>query len=164
MLLATAAIPFVLPPVTIDGQSYVDGGVADNEPIAVAVASGAQRVVVVGCGPATKLVHDQYPGVAILHLLQTDAVVGLLDMLDFRPENIERLFRLGQEDTTRQLGLVAALAAASDPRPLAAAMKDVRRASSAIDQTEAALAEGRRLLHGSDVPAQGKIESHGSRE
>jgi NTE family protein len=46
-LLASAAIPGVFPSVVIDGRSYVDGGVADNDPLARAVDSGARQVVAV---------------------------------------------------------------------------------------------------------------------
>ena len=46
-LLASAAIPGVFPSVVIDGRSYVDGGVADNDPIARAVDAGAREVVAI---------------------------------------------------------------------------------------------------------------------
>src|SRR5207244_11934163 len=36
-LMASAAIPAIYPPVTIDGRLYVDGGVADNTPISQAM-------------------------------------------------------------------------------------------------------------------------------
>ena len=54
-VLASAAIPGVLPAVTIDGQTLFDGGVADNAPISQAVALGADRVVVLPAGVACAL-------------------------------------------------------------------------------------------------------------
>jgi NTE family protein len=45
-VLASASIPAVLPPVTIDGRLLFDGGIANNTPISHAVALGAERVVV----------------------------------------------------------------------------------------------------------------------
>jgi NTE family protein len=50
-LLASAALPAVFPPVTLDGQRYVDGGVVDNVPIARAVQLGCSRIFVLHVGP-----------------------------------------------------------------------------------------------------------------
>ncbi len=44
-VLASAAIPGVFPPVRVDGQWLVDGGVANNTPISTAIRLGATRVV-----------------------------------------------------------------------------------------------------------------------
>ncbi|MGA7778611.1 MAG: patatin-like phospholipase family protein [Paraburkholderia sp.] len=52
---ASAAIPGVFPPVRIDGVDLVDGGVANNTPISVAVALGATRIVVLPAGFACAL-------------------------------------------------------------------------------------------------------------
>jgi NTE family protein len=54
-VLASAAIPGVFPPVRIGGQDLVDGGVANNTPISVAVALGATRIVVLPAGFACAL-------------------------------------------------------------------------------------------------------------
>ncbi len=45
-ILASTSMPGIYPPVEIDGVSYVDGGVADNVPIAPAVAMGARTIYV----------------------------------------------------------------------------------------------------------------------
>lgn len=45
-LLASAAMPGVFPPVTIDGATYIDGGVANNLPVTRAVELGARRMYV----------------------------------------------------------------------------------------------------------------------
>jgi NTE family protein len=50
-ILASAALPAVYPPVTIDGVRYVDGGVVDNVPIARAVELGCTRIFVIQVGP-----------------------------------------------------------------------------------------------------------------
>ncbi len=52
-LQASAAIPGVFPPVTIDGCVYIDGGVSANVPIRQALAFGAKSVVVLDANPAT---------------------------------------------------------------------------------------------------------------
>jgi NTE family protein len=50
-LLASAAIPAIFPPVAIDGDLLVDGGVVNNVPISRAIAGGATRIYVLLCGP-----------------------------------------------------------------------------------------------------------------
>jgi NTE family protein len=49
-ILASSAIPGVLPPVDVDGQELVDGGILANVPLRQAVEMGAQSVVVLDCG------------------------------------------------------------------------------------------------------------------
>jgi NTE family protein len=48
---ASAALPALLPPVEIDGEAFIDGGVVDNVPIGRAIAQGAERIFVLLCGP-----------------------------------------------------------------------------------------------------------------
>ncbi len=50
-ILAAAAIPAIFPPVEIDGELLVDGGVVNNVPISRALQAGATRVYVLLCGP-----------------------------------------------------------------------------------------------------------------
>jgi len=50
-VLASAAIPAMFPPVEIDGDLLVDGGVVNNVPISRAIAAGATRIYVLLCGP-----------------------------------------------------------------------------------------------------------------
>ncbi len=49
-ILASTAIPGVLPPVPIDGRHYMDGGVVNNTPISYAVELGADTVWVLATG------------------------------------------------------------------------------------------------------------------
>lgn len=49
-VLASAALPAIFPPVEIDGERFVDGGVVDNVPISRALASGATRIFVLHVG------------------------------------------------------------------------------------------------------------------
>jgi NTE family protein len=48
--LASAAIPFVFPPVSLDGIPYADGGLRQNTPLSPALRLGSNRLVVVGLG------------------------------------------------------------------------------------------------------------------
>lgn len=50
-ILASAALPALLPPVTIGGERFIDGGVVDNVPLDRALEKGARRVFVLLCGP-----------------------------------------------------------------------------------------------------------------
>jgi NTE family protein len=50
-ILASSAIPSIFPPVTIDGDVLVDGGVVNNVPISRALAAGCDRIYVLLCGP-----------------------------------------------------------------------------------------------------------------
>jgi NTE family protein len=56
-LLASAAIPGVFPPVRLPGLALVDGGIADNTPVSVAVHLGADEVWVLPAGYACALAH-----------------------------------------------------------------------------------------------------------
>jgi NTE family protein len=49
-ILASAALPGVFPPVEIDGELLIDGGVVDNVPLARAVGLGARRIYVFHVG------------------------------------------------------------------------------------------------------------------
>ncbi|MHB8219394.1 MAG: patatin-like phospholipase family protein [Acidimicrobiales bacterium] len=50
-VLASAAIPAIFPPVEIDGELLVDGGVVDNVPISRPIHAGIRRIYVLLCGP-----------------------------------------------------------------------------------------------------------------
>lgn len=50
-VLASAAIPAIFPPVTIDDDVLIDGGVVNNVPIQRAIEAGATRIFVLLCGP-----------------------------------------------------------------------------------------------------------------
>lgn len=50
ILLASAAVPALFPPIEHCGRFLIDGGVSNNTPISAAVALGAQRIVVLPTG------------------------------------------------------------------------------------------------------------------
>jgi NTE family protein len=49
-VLASAAVPGLLPPVEVNGRHYLDGGLVDSIPLGRAVALGARRVFVLQVG------------------------------------------------------------------------------------------------------------------
>jgi NTE family protein len=54
-VLASSALPAVLPPVSRDGRTLVDGGLANNAAISQAIALGADRIFVLPTGYACAL-------------------------------------------------------------------------------------------------------------
>src|SRR5947199_211530 len=54
-VLASAALPGMLPPVDVEGHLLMDGGVVNNSPISVAADLGADRVIVLPTGYACAL-------------------------------------------------------------------------------------------------------------
>jgi len=104
--LASAAIPFLFPPVRIDEGYYCDGGLRQNTPLSPALRLGADRVLVVGLrheaentsgkgfGPG-QVEHPPGPFMLLGKLL--DAL--LLDHIDYdlaRLEGFNTLLRDGQ--------------------------------------------------------------------
>lgn len=57
-VLASTAMPGIFPPVEIDGRMYIDGGVANNVPIAPAVSLGARTIYVMN---STSHSHQRRP-------------------------------------------------------------------------------------------------------
>ncbi len=69
-IVASAAIPAVFPPVTIDGRDQIDGGVVNNTPISHACALGADTVWVLSTGYACALDESPMGALAMaLHAL-----------------------------------------------------------------------------------------------
>lgn len=56
-ILASSAIPGVLPTVAIGGRAYMDGGVVNNTPISHAVDLGADAIYVLATGHSCALAH-----------------------------------------------------------------------------------------------------------
>ncbi|RZF24938.1 patatin-like phospholipase family protein [Paraburkholderia sp. UYCP14C] len=83
-VLASAAIPGVFPPVRIDGVDLIDGGVANNTPISVAVTLGATRIIVLPAGFACALHAPPRTAIAqALHALTLVIARQLLRDLEF---------------------------------------------------------------------------------
>lgn len=69
-ILASAALPAIFPPVVINGERLIDGGVVDNVPISRAIEAGATRIFVLLCGPLTYHPHvERRPVEAMLTAL-----------------------------------------------------------------------------------------------
>jgi NTE family protein len=66
-VMASAAIPGVFPPVSVDGDLLIDGGVCDNTPISHAIELGAEEIYVLPTGFSCDL--DEPPRAALNMLL-----------------------------------------------------------------------------------------------
>jgi len=56
-IVASATVPGVLPPVTVNGRTLMDGGVVNNTPISNAIDAGATLIYVLPTGYACDLQH-----------------------------------------------------------------------------------------------------------
>ena len=65
-VLASAAIPGIFPPVTIDGVELMDGGIANNTPISHAVTLGADEVWVLSTGHACGLTKPPHTALSMM--------------------------------------------------------------------------------------------------
>jgi NTE family protein len=53
-VMASAAVPGLLPPAKVDGEHYLDGGIVNSIPIGRAAAQGATRIFVLQVGRVTR--------------------------------------------------------------------------------------------------------------
>ena len=124
-LLASTALPSIFPPVLVDGELYVDGGVVNNVPISRAIEQGAKEIYVLTCGaplqterpikrPLDVLVqafaHSRAARVDLdVERYSSDAQINVLPVPDFPPirfndtTHTARLMQLGYDATTAVL-------------------------------------------------------------
>jgi len=102
--LASAAIPLLFPPVRIDDELYLDGGLRQNTPIAPALRLGATHVFAIGSSRefkgvrANESAHDmKAPGAAFLLGKVLNAF--LLDHVDVDLELLTRLNNVIKDGT-----------------------------------------------------------------
>jgi NTE family protein len=82
-VMASAAIPAVLPPVSWDDRELMDGGVANNTPISHAIELGAQEIYVLPTGHACALEEPPRSALAmVLHALSLLTHRRLIDDIE----------------------------------------------------------------------------------
>lgn len=93
--LASAAIPFLFPPVDIDGEAFQDGGLRQNTPLTPALRLGAHRLLVIGCKRA---LSEQPPArrvspadLSLTFLLGKAMNALLLDPIERELHRVERI-------------------------------------------------------------------------
>ncbi len=104
--LASAAIPLLFPPVRIDDELYLDGGLRQNTPIAPALRLGATHVFAIGSSREFRGVRAQEsardvraPGAAFLLGKVLNAF--LLDHVDVDLELLDRLNQMIEDGSTQ---------------------------------------------------------------
>ncbi len=130
-VMASAAIPGVLPAVDWDGRMLIDGGVANNAPISHAIELGASRVYVLPTGYACDL--EEPPRSALGMLVHA---TSLLTQHQLRADAID-------------LAEACELVVLPPPCPLAVAPFDFSQAKTLIDR---ALEDTRSFLDRRDAP------------
>jgi len=102
-IMASAALPALLPPVEVDGELFIDGGVVDNVPIGRAIAQGAERIFVLLCGPLHYTPHRyRRPVEAVLTAFFIAVHAKFARELERLPEGVEVVvFTVDSEPVSR---------------------------------------------------------------
>ncbi|MEA4889132.1 MAG: patatin-like phospholipase family protein [Clostridiaceae bacterium] len=100
-IMASARLPG-LEPVKIDGQRYIDGGVAENVPLSMLKKQGFRHIVAIDLSAARPGVHSPF-----LDNIQLTYIHNHLDLgktLDLTPEILEKNHTLGYLDASKAFG------------------------------------------------------------
>jgi NTE family protein len=101
-VLASSAMPAIFPPVEIDGEKYIDGGVVDNVPIQRAIDAGATRIVVLLCAPPVfQPPVSRRPVEGMVNALFIAIHARFVRDMAHLPEDVEVILCIGPEGTTR---------------------------------------------------------------
>ncbi|MHB8431717.1 MAG: patatin-like phospholipase family protein [Acidimicrobiales bacterium] len=102
-VLASSAVPAIFPPVEIDGERYIDGGVVNNVPIRRAIDVGATRIVVLLCTPPTYVpVVPRRPAESILNALWIAVHARFARDISHLPPGVEVIVCSGTEPGDRE--------------------------------------------------------------
>lgn len=99
-VLASSSCFPVFPLCEIDGQSYIDGGYADNLPISAAFRMGADRVIAVALKQG--VFEKKYANHPLVTCIEPSRPLG--GFMDFDREILDRNLRLGYTDTMKTMG------------------------------------------------------------
>ena len=101
-VLASSAMPAIFPPVEIDGEKYIDGGVVDNVPIQRAIDAGATRIVVLLCAPPIfQPPVSRRPVEGMVNALFIAIHARFVRDMARLPEDVEVIVCMGPEGTSR---------------------------------------------------------------
>lgn len=111
LLLASAALPLAFPSREINGQSYVDGGLADNVPLKALAKRGCKNVIVIHLKNGAAWNRHDFPEQTVIEIRPEQRIeksdtpiIGKIDSyLDFSSERIAELKKRGYEDAKRCL-------------------------------------------------------------
>ncbi len=101
-VLASSAVPAIFPPVEIDGERYIDGGVVNNVPIRRAIDAGATRIVVLLCAPPVYTpASPKRPVEAMFNALMISIHARFARDMAQLPPGVEVIVCTGSESATR---------------------------------------------------------------
>lgn len=111
LLLASAALPLAFPSREVNGQSYVDGGLADNVPLKALAKRGCKNVIVIHLKNGAAWNRYDFPEQTVIEIRPEQRIekfdtpiIGKIDSyLDFSSERIDELKKRGYEDAKRCL-------------------------------------------------------------
>src|SRR5699024_5264382 len=79
---ASCAIPGVFPPVQLDGEHYVDGGIRANLPTDIAYTLGAKRVIAVVSTPSGPSAVESFSEGDLLEIIMRSSTAIMPDELE----------------------------------------------------------------------------------
>jgi NTE family protein len=102
-VLASAAVPGILPPVQIGGEHFIDGGIVNSIPVSRAVALGARRIYVLHVGRLGRpLEPPRWPWEVALVAFEVARRHRFLGDLAALPEDVDvHVLPTGQRDPPR---------------------------------------------------------------
>jgi NTE family protein len=111
LLLASAAIPLAFPQRAVNGQFYVDGGLADNVPLGALAARGITHAIVIHLENGSVWDRHDFPNQTIIEIRPVELInksnapllEDLTTFLDFSPERITLLKQRGYADAKYHL-------------------------------------------------------------
>ena len=104
IMLASTAMPIVYAPVEIDGKSYRDGGICDNEPVKPLYDLGIKRIIVIGMTEGKIFNYKKFPDAEIIAIYPSfDLGDTFSGTLNFTDKAIEFREMLGYKDGLRAI-------------------------------------------------------------
>ncbi|MHC5917321.1 MAG: patatin-like phospholipase family protein [Nostoc sp.] len=111
LLLASAALPLAFPSQEVNGQSYIDGGLADNVPLRALAKRGCKNVIVIHLKNGAAWNRHDFPEQTVIEIRpeqrieksDTPIIDKIDSYLDFSSERIAELKKRGYEDAKRCL-------------------------------------------------------------
>ncbi|MGW0471279.1 patatin-like phospholipase family protein [Streptomyces coeruleorubidus] len=114
-VLASAALPVILPARRVDGRLFRDGGIADNTPVgALALREHCDIVIVVHLTDGVLWDAHDFPGMGVIEirpsrpLQMSGPLGGTTALVDFSPARLKSLRDLGNRDATSILEALGA--------------------------------------------------------
>lgn len=97
ILLASAAMPIIYPPVSFNDTLYWDGGLLENTPIDILYRKGYRNIIVIYLNPEAK--KNRYKDANIISFAPKEKWGFLDGTINFNPKDIQERIELGYQET-----------------------------------------------------------------